>query len=165
MALPKLILAPVDFSEHSQQSVQVAADYAARLGADLLLVHTVPAIPKLPSPATIFREGEYEDELRKDAEQRLQALAQDMAKKGVRVRTEVGIANDVGMELLRIGEHNHVDLIVIARHGMTGWHRLAFGSVAEKVVKLATCPVLVLRAQLKSEQEAPGKASQSVVAR
>jgi len=165
MGLPKLILAPVDFSEHSHSSVQVAADYAARLGAELLLVHAVPAIPKLPSPATVFREAEYEAELRKEAERSLGALAQDLAKKGVRVKTEVGTANDVGMEVLRMAEHNHADLIVIATHGMTGWHKLAFGSVTEKVVKLATCPVLVLRVQPKSEQEAPNTASQSVATR
>ena len=165
MGLPKLILAPVDFSEHSHSSVQVAADYAARLGAELLLVHAVPAIPKLPSPATIFREAEYEAELRKEADRGLQALARDLAKKGIRVRTEIGIANDVGMEVLRMAEHNHADLIVIATHGMTGWHKLAFGSVTEKVVKLATCPVLVLRVQPKSEQEAPAAASQSAAIR
>jgi nucleotide-binding universal stress UspA family protein len=165
MELPKLILAPVDFSNHSHEALQMAGDFAARLGADLLLVHAVPAIPKLPSPGTIFREAEYEDELRKDAEGRLTALAQDFAKKGVRATTEVGIANDVGMEILRMAEHHHADLIVIATHGMTGWHKLAFGSVAEKVVKLASCPVLLLRAQLKAEPETPSKASPSVVAR
>jgi nucleotide-binding universal stress UspA family protein len=63
------------------------------------------------------------------------------------VTSEVGTANEVAMEILRIGEHNNADLIVIATHGMTGWHKLAFGSVAEKVVRLAECRVLVLRAQ------------------
>ena len=165
MGLPKLILAPVDFSEHSHTSVRVAADYASRLGAELLLVNAVPAIPKLPSPATMFHEAEYEAELRKEAERGLEAIAQDLAKKGLRVRTEVGVANDVGMEVLRMAEHNHADLIVIATHGMTGWHKLAFGSVTEKVVKLATCPVLVLRVLPKSEQEAPAAASQSAATR
>jgi len=165
MPLPKLIVAPVDFSDHSHAAVNVAGDYASRLGAELLLVHAVPAIPKLPSPGTIFHEAEYENELRKQAEEQLKRLAQDLAKRGVRARTEVGIANDVGMEILRIAEHNHADLIVIATHGMTGWHKLAFGSVTEKVVKMAACPVLVLRAQLKSEQETPSQASPSVVTR
>ena len=165
MPLPKLIVAPVDFSDHSHAAVNVAGDYASRLGAELLLVHAVPAIPKLPSPGTIFHEAEYENELRKQAEEQLKRLAQDLAKRGVRARTEVGIANDVGMEILRIAEHNHADLIVIATHGMTGWHKLAFGSVTEKVVKMAACPVLVLRAQLKSEQETLSQASPSVVTR
>ena len=63
------------------------------------------------------------------------------------MRTEVGTANDVGMELVRIAEHDNVDMIVIATHGMTGWRRIAVGSVAQKVVEQAACPVLVLRAK------------------
>ena len=165
MSLPRLILAPVDFSEPSEHAVEVAADYASRLGADLLLVHAVPAIPKLPSPSEIFREAEYEEALLQDARQRLETLAQGLAKKGVRAATEVGIANDVGMEILRIAEHHHVDLIVIATHGMTGWHKLVFGSVAEKVVKLASTPVLVLRTSPKADEETSSRAASSVVAR
>jgi nucleotide-binding universal stress UspA family protein len=165
MQLPKLIVAPVDFSEHSHEAVQVAAEYASRLDAEVLLVHAVPAIPKLTSPAEFFHEAEYEDELRKDAERQLRALAQGLADKGVRARTEIGIANDVGMEILRIAEHSHADLIVLATHGMTGWHKLAFGSVAEKVLKLATCPVLVLPAIPEPKHEATSTASPSVAAR
>ena len=67
------------------------------------------------------------------------------------------MANDVSMELLRIAEQNKVDLIVMATHGMTGWHKLAFGSVTEKLVRLATNPVLVLRA---GQQEKHPEASQ-----
>jgi nucleotide-binding universal stress UspA family protein len=51
------------------------------------------------------------------------------------------------MELVRIAEHDNVDMIVIATHGMTGWRRIPFGSVAQKVVEQAACPVLVLRAR------------------
>jgi nucleotide-binding universal stress UspA family protein len=47
---------------------------------------------------------------------------------------------------VRIAEHENADLIVIATHGMTGWRRVLFGSVAEKVVRLAKCPVLTIRA-------------------
>jgi nucleotide-binding universal stress UspA family protein len=165
MQLPKLILAPVDFSDYSHEAVRVAAQYASCLGAEVLLVHAVPAIPKLTSAAEFFHEAEYENALRKDAQQRLQVLAQDLAEKGIRARTEIGIANEVGMEILRIAEHNHADLIVIATHGMTGWHELVFGSVAEKVVKLATCPVLVLRVQPASEHEKPAQRAASLAAR
>lgn len=165
MQLPKLILAPVDFSDHWHEAVQLAAKYASCFGGELLLVHAVPAIPKLTSPAEFFHEAEYEEELRKDAERQLQTLAQELTDKGVRARTEIGAANDVGMEILRISEHNHADLIVIATHGMTGWHRLAFGSVAEKVVKLAACPVLVLRAQPTANHETTTQGEASVAAR
>jgi nucleotide-binding universal stress UspA family protein len=146
MLPPKSILSPVDFSSPSDEALKTAADLAVQSGSQLCLLHVVPALPKLPSSVSIFKEGDYENELHKDAAQRLSKLARDLAQRGIRTTTAVGTANDVGMEIIRIAEHDGVDLIVIATHGMTGWHRLAFGSVAEKVVRLAPCPVLVLRA-------------------
>jgi len=159
---PKLILAPIDFSEHSQEALKTAAGMAKAFGAELLLAHAVPAIPRLPSATEFFHEAEFEVALHKEAEQRLAKMAQELAQGGVRARTQVGIANDVGMELLRIAEHNNADMIVIATHGMTGWHKLVFGSVAEKVVKMATCPVLVLRAVRKAEDEERSPSRDSV---
>lgn len=149
--LPKRIMSPIDFSEHSGQALQTATELASALGSELCLVHVVPAIPKLPSPSTIFGEREYEEELHKDAEKRLDELVKKVAERGVTAKSVVGTANDVSMELLRIAEHNDIDLIIIATHGMTGWRKLAFGSVTDKVVRLATCPVLVLRAQPDAE--------------
>ena len=151
MLPPKRIMSPLDFSDHSEQALKAATELAACFGAELCLVHVVPAIPKLPSPSGIFREREYEEELHKDAQNRLEEMAKTIAGRGLTARSVVGTANDVSMELLRIAEHNGVDLIVIATHGMTGWRKLAFGSVTEKVVRLAACPVLVLRAHAQAE--------------
>ena len=64
MMPPELILVPIDFSESSQQSLDVATDMASRLGSALLLVHIVPAIPDLPKHVSIFNEGEYDSEHR-----------------------------------------------------------------------------------------------------
>jgi nucleotide-binding universal stress UspA family protein len=155
MLPPKVILSPIDFSDPSHEAVDTAANLASSMGAELLLVHVVPMIPRLPSPATIFNEAEYEQELHKDAERRLKKLSHELGAKGLKVHIEVGTANDVGMEIIRIAEHKHADLIVIATHGMTGWHRLAFGSVAEKVVRLAPGPVLVLRAAPAGKPASP----------
>ena len=159
---PKVILAPIDFSEHSQEALKTAAEMAKAFGAELLLIHAVPAIPRLPSAREFFHEAEYEAALHKEAEQRLGELVQDLTDNGIRARAEVEIANEVGMEILRSAEHNGVDMIVIATHGMTGWHKLAFGSVAEKVVKMATCPVLVLRAARKAGDEEASSRRHSV---
>ena len=159
---PKLILSPIDFSEHSQEALKTATKMAKAFGSELLLVHAVPAIPRLPSATELFHEAEYEAALHKEAEQRLADLALELSKSGIPARTEVGIANDVGMEILRVAEHNGADMIVIATHGMTGWHKLVFGSVAEKVIKMATCPVLVLRAARKAEHEQPSRQRDSV---
>ena len=147
MLPPKLIFSPVDFSDPSHEALDTAANLASSVGAELLLAHVVAVIPRLPSPATIFNEAEFEQELYKDAEGRLNELAAKLRARGLKVRTELGLANDAGMEIIRMAEQDKADLIVIATHGMTGWHRLAFGSVTEKVVRLSTLPVLVLRAE------------------
>jgi len=164
MLPPKVILSPIDFSSHSHEALDTAADLAKQFGSQLLLAHAVPAITKLPSATSIFHEAEFEQELHKDAEQRLKKLAEGLEEKGLQVRTEVGIANDVAMEILRMAEHGKADLIVISTHGMTGWHKLVFGSVTEKVVRLASCPVLVLRANPKAGEETSSKRGDAVAA-
>ena len=156
MLPPKLVLSPIDFSNPSREALETAARLASQTGAELLLVHVVPALPKLPSATALFNEAEFERELQRDAERRLADLATEFSEKGLKVRTEIGTANDVGMELIRIADHNSADLIVIATHGMTGWHRLAFGSVTEKVVRLSSLPVLVLRAKHAEEHASTG---------
>jgi nucleotide-binding universal stress UspA family protein len=144
---PKLIMSPIDFSEPSQDALKTATELAACFGAELCLVYVVPAIPKLPSATTMFHEGEYEQQLHEGAQKQLDEMVRAIGRRGVAARSVVGTANDVSGELLRIAEHNNVDLIIMATHGMTGLHQLAVGSVTDKVVRLAACPVLVLRAQ------------------
>jgi nucleotide-binding universal stress UspA family protein len=142
---PKLIVAPIDFSDPSRQAVDTAADMASRFEAILLLIHVVPALPRLPSSVSMFKEAEYERWLHEKAVKTLAELSEKYGQAGISVRTEVGTANDVGMEILRIAEKHKADLIVIATHGVSGWHKVLFGSVAEKVVRLSEGPVLLLK--------------------
>lgn len=151
MISPKIIMSPIDFSRHSNDALETAVQLAGFYRSELLLVHVVPAIPKLPSPITIFHEHEYEEELFKDASNCLEEVRRKVSEGGLSAKAVVGRANEVAMELLRIAEHNQVGLIVISTHGMTGWHEFAFGSVTEKVVRHAECPVLVLRANVAPE--------------
>jgi nucleotide-binding universal stress UspA family protein len=159
MLPPKVIVSPIDFSVHSDDALKTAANLALRLGSELCLVHVVPALPKLPSVAAFFNEGEYVQALHSDAEKQLAQMVDELAHRGISAKYAIGTANDTGTEIIRMAEHNHVDLIVIATHGMTGWHQLAFGSVAERVVRLATAPVLLLRAQ--PEAAARGESAKS----
>jgi nucleotide-binding universal stress UspA family protein len=94
MMPPELILVPIDFSESSQQSLDVATDMASRLGSVLLLVHIVPAIPDLPKGVSIFTEGEYDSELHQTAAKQLSDLATGLETKNLNVRTEVGTVDD-----------------------------------------------------------------------
>jgi nucleotide-binding universal stress UspA family protein len=162
MLPPKLILAPIDFSDASRAAVDVAADMASRFGAELLLVHVQPAIQDLPKTVSIFKEEQYDQSLDDKAAQQLKELAATAAQKNVRVRTELGTGNDVGMELIRIAKSEHADLIVIATHGMTGWREFAFGTVAEKVLKQGDCPVLLLRAKAAGNTSDKNKAASAL---
>lgn len=162
MMPPKLILAPVDFSDPSREALDVAVDVATRYGASLLLVHVTPVVGDLPEGVSIFKEGDYDRELSQTAEQRLSELAAAIGRKNLQVHTELGSANDVGMELVRIAADDHADMIIIATHGMTGWRNIPFGSVAKKVVEQADCPVLVLRAKAASEADGKVRAASTV---
>jgi nucleotide-binding universal stress UspA family protein len=57
----------------------------------------------------------------------------------------VEVGDDVASSILEAAEHEKADMVVISTHGLTGWHPLVFGSIAEKVMKLVACPVLLLR--------------------
>jgi nucleotide-binding universal stress UspA family protein len=162
MLPPKLILAPIDFSDASRAAMDVAADMASRFGAELLLVHVQPAIEDLPKGVSIFKEGQYDKNLDSKAAQQLKELAATVSQKNVKVRTELGTGNDVGMELIRIAQGESVDMIVIATHGMTGWREFAFGTVAEKVLKQGDCPVLLLRAKATGDANKTEKAASSM---
>ena len=142
---PKVVLAPTDFSDSARDAVETAARVAAKYGATLVLVHVVPALPRLPAKVSIFKEGDYEQSLRDEASKRMVELSATYAKGGVSVQSEVGLANDVAQEILLIAGRHKADMIVIATHGMSGWKELIHGSVAEKVVRMARGTVLVLK--------------------
>jgi nucleotide-binding universal stress UspA family protein len=140
----KTVLCPTDFSEPSREALKIAGELASQVGAGLLLVHVVPVLPALPDdPNYVFKVPEYERLLHKDADEKLAHLVKQSSK-STTARAMVG-HGDVADEIVRIVEMERADLIVIATHGTTGWRRFVFGSVAEKVVRLAKCPVLTIR--------------------
>jgi len=142
----KKIICPTDFSAAAQKAVDEALELIRHFQAELVLVHVVPVLPAAPSdPNFVFEVPEYERALHVDAGRRLRALAADIAGKGVTVRTVVG-HGDAGAEIVRIAREESADLIVIATHGETGWRHAMFGSVAEKVVRIAHRPVLTVPA-------------------
>jgi nucleotide-binding universal stress UspA family protein len=156
---PKVILVPTDFSDPSRAALDAAAELAVQFGSELCLLHVVPMIPDLPNAATALKEGEYEKELHAAAAAQLEVMVEDLAKKEIQATAEVGTANDVPMEIVRFAEDENADLIVIATHGVSGWKRFVLGSVAEKVVHLAPCAVLMIRAkQNEAEHEQAAKA-------
>ncbi|HST09654.1 MAG TPA: universal stress protein [Terriglobales bacterium] len=141
----KLILCPTDFSGPACTCVRTASELAQHFGAELLLVNVVPALPSVPpDPNYVFKIPEYERYLHADAERHLREEREKLVAKNVKVRTQVGHGS-AAEEIVLIAKTEKADLIVISTHGSTGLERLVFGSVAEKVVRLAECPVLTVR--------------------
>jgi universal stress protein A len=125
--------------------VQAASELAEHFGAELLLVNVVPALPSVPpDPNYVFKIPEYEQYLHLDAEKHLREEREKLVSRNVKVRTKVGHGS-AAEEVVLIAKTEGADLIVIATHGSTGLERWVFGSVAEKVVRLAECPVLTVR--------------------
>jgi nucleotide-binding universal stress UspA family protein len=149
------ILCPTDFSAGSFQALSVARDIGIRFAAELCLIHVLPILPVLPTePNFAFEVHEYERLLHDDAQKHLDEMAHELKQKSLQSRVLVGHGDAAG-EIVRVAEEQKIDLIVIATVGKTGWRRLAFGSVTEKVVRLAPCPVLTLRGiekRIASEQ-------------
>jgi universal stress protein A len=145
----KRILCPTDFSEPAGQAVQAAVELARHCSALLLLVHVVPPVPvpyqPLASPGPSFDVTAYLQELTNTSQQTLKAYAEARVPPEVAADLRVS-AGDPALEILRQAQESAADLIVIATHGHGGWRRFLFGSVAEKVVRQATCPVLVVHA-------------------
>jgi universal stress protein A len=151
----KRILCPTDFSEPALVAVKRADELARHFSAELLLAHAIPEIPGPhmsadPPVATSFDVPLYQQQLAIFAEKQLKALVSHRISREVRTRDMV-TTGEPADEILRIAADEHVDLIVIATHGETGWRRLVFGSVAEKVVRHSPCPVLTITAPLEKK--------------
>jgi len=139
------VLCPTDFSEGSLQALSAARDIARKFGSEIALIHVLSIMPVLAAdPTFVFENAEYERLLNEDAQKRLNDIVDELQREGITSRAFLGHGDAAG-EIVRISEQYKVNLIVIATFGKTGWRRLAFGSVTEKVVRLASCPVLTIR--------------------
>ena len=136
---------PHRFQRTGLRRVRTAGELAEHFGAELLLLNVVPVLPPLPpDPNYVFKIPEYERYLHTDAGEHLKKTREELVAKIVKVRTMVGHGSPAD-EIVLIAKKENADLITISTHGSTGIERLVFGSVAEKVVRLAECPVLTVR--------------------
>jgi len=140
----KKILVPIDFSPTSKQTVQYAVRFAEQFGCKIVLLHViepVTAIAGAPLAVDIFAQPE-EDTIAAEAE--LACLAKSSGDHSNAFTSAVRIGHAPN-EITKAAKELDVDLIMIATHGYTSWRYLCIGSTAERVVRTAPCPVLVLR--------------------
>ena len=139
------ILCPTDFSEASYEALDTAIELALHFQAELCLAHIVPPVPATAADPIFLARGaeDYSRELYADAQDRLNAIIKDRIASEVRTRSVISLG-DAADEIVQLADKEGAELIVISTHGLTGWRHLVFGSVAEKVVRLARRPVLVI---------------------
>jgi universal stress protein A len=143
------ILCPTDFSEASYEALKAANELALHFSAALVLVHVVPLVIDIPTSADFYTPSDVET-AQADARKALQEVVEKRISEKVRIRTKVAVG-DPGDEIVSAAADENAGIIVIATHGLTGWRRLIFGSVAEKVVRLAPCPVLTIQSAPKED--------------
>jgi nucleotide-binding universal stress UspA family protein len=149
----KRILCPTDFSEPAFAALKRAEELARHFEAELIVAHVIPPLPgphSFPDPQAAFS---FDVPL---FQQELAIKAEDMLKNLVshhKAETrDLVTTGEAAPEILRIAQEEHVDLIVIASHGLSGWRRLVHGSVTEKVMRQARCPVLIIVAPPEAGQ-------------
>ncbi|NLT66288.1 MAG: universal stress protein [Acidobacteria bacterium] len=144
----KKILCPTDFSDPSFMALEAAAELARHFSAELIVLNVVPPVPGLDVDfisSSQFDVTAYQKEIERSAESELQKEISKLGNRDIQIRSQI-LAGGAADQIVRFGQDEQVDLIVIATHGRTGFDRLVFGSVAEKVVRLAGQPVLTIRA-------------------
>jgi universal stress protein A len=144
--MTRRILHPSDFTSFSRAALRKAIEMAKSNRAELLLVHVVS--PIVPVPGDAYISPRMYDELagsaRAAAQKQLDKLAAQVKKARVKSRSFV-LEGAPAEEIVRFAKGRRVDLIVMGTHGRAGLAKLFVGSVADRVVASASCPVLTVR--------------------
>lgn len=157
--LPKRkVIIPVDFSDQSYSAVDTALSMVESPRA----IHVIHVLPILTDYEAGLMWTGLNDESR--SQQPLETMRKHLeAPKYSGIETVV-LFGDAGTQIVDYAEELGADLIILPSHGRTGLSRLLIGSVAERVVRLAHCPVLVLKAPLKAKAHAAAEAAKSAPA-
>jgi nucleotide-binding universal stress UspA family protein len=136
--------------------LKTANDLAAHFSAELILVHVVTPLHYPGPPNAIgtlgFNPASYFEELIKASEKSLAEAARNRISPDLPVRTTLLKGNAVD-QIVNLAQSEKVDMIVTATHGWTGWRRFISGSVAERVVRHASCPVITVPAPEGTQKE------------
>ena len=147
----KHILVPFDFSEPCEVALKSALGLAKNTGAEIELLHVYDAPTQAFGKGLIVSSEEAVAELEKFVCDKLEARAQRIAKKcGNKVRHSARQGN-AHVEIVKYAHKKRVDMIVIGTHGRSGFDYAVLGSVAERVVQRAPCPVLVVPRRRKKK--------------
>jgi len=140
------ILCPIDFEKNSIVALEIACELAEERGATIHLLH-VARVPShdMDVPLPIDADPRWE----RAARAKLEQIARDRLQGRVRYQVHV-ISGTPDDDVVRMAHELNAELVVMATHGRKGLNHFVLGSVAERVMREADCPVLTVRTKFKS---------------
>jgi nucleotide-binding universal stress UspA family protein len=142
----KRILHATDFSKASARALQEAVKLARENSARLLVVHVIEPTPYVAGGefggAEIYMK--LEDAMKRNAQSSMSRLMQRLKKLKIKAESLL-LRGSAHEQIVKAAKSRKADIVVIGTHGRTGLSKLFLGSVAGKVVSLATCPVMTVR--------------------
>ncbi len=140
----KKILVPIDFSENSKKILQDAVTRAGQLDARVMVIYVVEGLEKFAGLSIPHISlAEFEKELAQSATNKLETFLEENMDPSVAYGSKV-LKGDIVENINTVAESEGVDMIIMGTHGSKGLEKALFGSVAERVVKTAPCPVLTI---------------------
>jgi nucleotide-binding universal stress UspA family protein len=144
MARFETILVPVDFSEHSKEALDTAVQLARLFGSTIHVLHCYHIQTAGISPYGIVLPTGYYEDIREAAEKRLNDWREKVLSEGVKVESIIS-ADSPSLAINLAATEIQANLIVMGTRGLSGLKHAMLGSVAERVVRLAPCPVLTVK--------------------
>lgn len=138
------ILVPVDFSDHASKALDYAIELAKKFGASVQLLHSYPINVGGISPYGMVLPESFDRDIRAAASKQLDEWAVRVRDAGIEVETTV-TPQFPSEAISRHAEESGVDLIVMGTRGLTGLKHVLLGSVAERTLRIAPCPVLSVK--------------------
>jgi nucleotide-binding universal stress UspA family protein len=136
----KKILIGYDGSAQAEKATETALELARSVDAKVLLF----AVARPPEPATMVEVDAMLDDAREHFEEQFKKIVERAKGLDVELQTDIAVGHPVE-QIVHRAETDHVDLIVLGRRGKSRWEKMLVGSTAEKVLRYAHCPVMVVR--------------------
>jgi nucleotide-binding universal stress UspA family protein len=142
----KKILCPTDFSDPSYLAIKAGVEIAQHSNSQLIVLHIAEPLPVMYTAhgPLDFNTAEVEAEKRVFVGEKLDQILENEIPAGVTALSKIDMGDPAG-GIVSAAAQEKVDLIVMATHGLSGWRRFLLGSVTEKVVRNAACPILTIR--------------------
>jgi nucleotide-binding universal stress UspA family protein len=142
--MPRSILIATDFSPHAEAALRLAAELAIACGAKVRVAHVYDVTPLvLPEAPALYNSATIEQTIA-DCHTALDAAKAKLKALGVTDVEAVLLQGSPAIELARHASDQHSELLIMGTHGRTGMAHFVLGSVAERVVRKAPCPVITV---------------------